>query len=84
MSSDTCTFHAINVSECCYKGVCELAAVMAEMGHQSLVVVCLYRPPGGDSMFLDSMQDCLDSIIVGNFTIVPGNFNVDFDSDGNE
>lgn len=40
------------------------SAVQAGVGHQSLVVVCLDRPPGGFSQdfctFLDSMQDCLD------------------------
>lgn len=89
LSRNSCKVQAVNVSEYCVEGVSELAAVRVEMGHQVLIVICLYRPPSRNSQdissFLISLQDCLDSIgHTNSLIIVTGGFNINFAMDNNE
>lgn len=72
--------HALEVSDFCVEGECELAAATVDLGgdHKVLIVVG-YRPPTKHyDIFFEMLTSCLSHITKKNHTtVVLGDFNID-------
>ena len=62
---------------------CEFAAI--EIKHINLIILTVYRPPGGDfNLFLDIMNSILDILTVyRTYVVVLGDFNIHFNLNNN-